>query len=185
MNMNTYSSPSFTRGRGVAKKLLLSAFVVFSFVAYAIHKPQTSASSQPSQASGSSNNLVIEPLATNAPAANASNSNTAQTGSATNTNTTTTQGAYKDGTYTGPQADAYYGYVQVQATIQNGKLTNVQFLQYPNDRRNSAAISSYAIPYLQQEAIQAQSANVDIVTGATLTSRAFMQSLQAALNQAK
>jgi uncharacterized protein with FMN-binding domain len=58
-------------------------------------------------------------------------------------------------------------------------------LLYPNDRRTSIRINATAVPDLQQEAIQAQSANVDIISGATLTSQAFVQSLQVALNSAK
>jgi uncharacterized protein with FMN-binding domain len=92
---------------------------------------------------------------------------------------------YKDGTYTGPEADAYYGNVQVQVTIQSGKIANVNFLDYPQDRRTSARINSIATPYLVTEAIQAQSADVDIISGATLTSEAFVKSLQVALNQAQ
>lgn len=92
---------------------------------------------------------------------------------------------YKDGQYTGDVADAFYGNVQVQATVQGGKISNVDFLQYPNDRSRSIAINSQVMPYLKQEAIQAQSANVDIVSGATATSQAFIISLASALNQAK
>ncbi len=94
-------------------------------------------------------------------------------------------GLYKDGTYTGPETNAFYGTVQVEAIVQNGKITDVEFLDYPQDRRTSVRINSFAVPALQSEAIQAQSANVDIISGATLTSRAFMQSLQAALDAAK
>lgn len=94
-------------------------------------------------------------------------------------------GQYKDGTYKGPQVDAFYGLVQVQAVIQNGKIKTIQFLQYPNDdRRTSQRINSVAVPYLQQEALQAQTSNVDIISGATLTSEAFMMSLQSALANA-
>jgi uncharacterized protein with FMN-binding domain len=75
--------------------------------------------------------------------------------------------------------------VQVQATIKQGRLAAVQFLEYPNDRRTSIRINNIAVPYLQQEAIQAQSADVDIISGATLTSEAFVRSLQVALNSAK
>ncbi len=92
---------------------------------------------------------------------------------------------YKDGTYTGSVANAFYGNVQVQATIQGGSVTSVQFLQYPNDRPNSVAINSQAMPILQQEAIQAQSNNVSIVSGATDTSQAFIASLGSALSQAQ
>jgi uncharacterized protein with FMN-binding domain len=91
---------------------------------------------------------------------------------------------YKDGTYTGSVADAFYGDIQVEATIEGGKITAVKFLQYPNDRPNSVAINQQAIPFLQQEAIRAQSAHVDGVSGATDTSIAFEQSLSSALSQA-
>ncbi len=102
----------------------------------------------------------------------------------TATSTPAQNGQYKDGTYTGPTVNVFYGLVQVQAVIQNGRIADVQFLQYPTDRRTSQLINSYAVPYLRQEAVQAQSANVNIVTGATLTSEGFYQSLQTALNQA-
>ena len=91
---------------------------------------------------------------------------------------------YKDGQYTGDVADAYYGTVQVKVTIKQGKIVDVQFLDYPHDRRRSADINSQAMPWLQQEAIQAQSAQVDLIGGATLTSEAFVESLQVALQKA-
>ena len=93
-------------------------------------------------------------------------------------------GTFKDGSYRGPAANAYYGEVQVQADIRNGQLVNVKILKYPNDRRTSRYINSQALPMLQQEAIQAQSGKIDYVSGATLSSGAFVQSLTAALNQA-
>lgn len=93
-------------------------------------------------------------------------------------------GKYKDGTYTGSVADAYYGYVQVKATILGGKLTDVAFLQYPSDRSTSRYINSQAMPVLRQEAIAAQSAQVDGVSGATDTSAAFRESIAAALQKA-
>lgn len=100
------------------------------------------------------------------------------------TPTVTVASGYKDGTYTGDAKDAFYGTIQVKATISGGKITDVQFLQYPNDRDTSIQINQQAMPYLKQEAIQAQSANVDIVSGATDSSRAFRESLQSALDQA-
>lgn len=94
-------------------------------------------------------------------------------------------GKYADGSYTGSAIDAYYGTVQVNAIVKNGQLADVQFLQYPNDRSNSRYINSQAMPLLTQEAIQAQSAQVNGVSGATFTSQAFQQSLTAALALAK
>ncbi len=93
-------------------------------------------------------------------------------------------GQYKNGTYTGSTADAYYGNIQVKAIISGGKITDVQFLQYPSDRRNSIAINTQAMPYLKSEAIQIQGSQVDIVSGATDSSLAFRQSLHSALQQA-
>ena len=95
------------------------------------------------------------------------------------------QGQYKDGSYTGSVADAYFGNLQVSTTITGGKITDVVFLQYPSDRSTSREINSQAMPYLKAEAIQAQSANVNIVSGATQSSQAFKQSLASALSQAK
>jgi uncharacterized protein with FMN-binding domain len=96
-----------------------------------------------------------------------------------------TQAAYRDGTFKGTSANAYYGRVQVDAVIRGGQLVSVKVLSYPNDRRTSRNINSFALPQLEQEALQAQSANIDGVSGATLTSGAYEQSLDAALSAAR
>lgn len=92
---------------------------------------------------------------------------------------------YRDGSYTGAVADAYYGNVQVKVVIQNGKIIDVQFLDHPQDRNRSIEINNYAMPLLTREVILAQSASVDVVSGATATSGAVVQSLTSALAQAK
>ena len=92
---------------------------------------------------------------------------------------------WNDGTYTGDLVDAYYGNVQVSATISGDKITNIAFLDYPQDRSTSLQKSNYAMPILKREAISAQSANVDTVSGVTYTSEAFIKSLSSALAQAK
>jgi uncharacterized protein with FMN-binding domain len=92
---------------------------------------------------------------------------------------------FKDGTFTGNVTSAFYGNIQVQAVISGGKITDVNFLQYPNDSAHSLAINSLAMPNLKQEAIQAQTSSVDIVSGATDSSYAFVQSLAFALSHAK
>ncbi len=94
-------------------------------------------------------------------------------------------GQYVDGTYTGTATNAYYGTVQVEAIISGGKLADVKFLQYPNDRGTSLRLSNQAMPVLTQEALKAQSAQVNGVSGASQTSEAFVQSLASALAQAK
>ncbi len=101
-----------------------------------------------------------------------------------NSGGTTSAGKYRNGVYTGEVADAYYGNIQVQVTISQGKISDVQFLQYPNDNRTSRFINSQAMPMLKSEAIAAQNAQVDIVSGASASSQAFVQSLQSALAKA-
>ena len=97
----------------------------------------------------------------------------------------TAAAAYVDGTYIGPTVDAYWGPVQVQAVVQNGQIVSLKMLRYPFDRRESLFISQAALPRLRDEVVKAQSAKVDVVSGATLTSQAFMRSLDGALSQAR
>ena len=94
-------------------------------------------------------------------------------------------GTYADGTYDGPVVDAYYGLMQIEAIVQGGRLSSIRVLRYPNDRRTSIFINRQALPMLRDEVISAQSANVDIISGATLTSDAFIRSLGAALSKAR
>jgi uncharacterized protein with FMN-binding domain len=68
--------------------------------------------------------------------------------------------------------------------ITDGRITDVQAVQLPTDRAESAYISQQAGPLLRQEALQAQSANIDIISGATYTSQSYAQSLESALQQA-
>jgi uncharacterized protein with FMN-binding domain len=93
-------------------------------------------------------------------------------------------GGLKDGTYTGSSENAYYGRVQVKVTVASHRIAAVDVLDYPKDRRTSRYINSQALPLLQQEVIAANSANVDTISGATLTSEAYLRSLNRALSQA-
>lgn len=96
----------------------------------------------------------------------------------------TTAGKYKDGTYTGSVENAYYGDLQVSTKITNGNIVDVTFNKYPDTHSTSVFINKQAVPLLKQEAIKAQSANVDVISGATYTSDAFNKSLNSALSQA-
>ncbi|MGO4592056.1 FMN-binding protein [Paenarthrobacter sp. 2TAF44] len=87
-------------------------------------------------------------------------------------------------TYDGASVGTRFGTVQVQVTIRNGKITEVTPLQLTDAERKSAQISSRAAPVLRSEVLQAQSANVQTVSGATVTSEAYLTSLQAALDAA-
>jgi len=86
---------------------------------------------------------------------------------------------------TGPAVDVRYGPVQVRVTLQGGRLVDVSAVQLPSDRSRSRAISNYAAPILRQEALAAQGAQIDSVSGASYTSDGYAQSLQAALDQAR
>ena len=86
---------------------------------------------------------------------------------------------------TGPDVPNQYGDVQVRLTIQGGRIVDVTALQMPVDRSRSAYISQVAGPLLHTRCIQAQSANIDIISGATYTSESYAESVQAALDQAR
>lgn len=86
---------------------------------------------------------------------------------------------------TGQTVQTGYGPVQVQITVQGGRIVRVRPLQYPSDTGRSYSISSYAIPILMQETLKAQSAQIDAVSGASYTSQGYQQSLQSALDAAR
>jgi uncharacterized protein with FMN-binding domain len=87
-------------------------------------------------------------------------------------------------TFTGGDFPNQYGDVQVQVVVRGRELVDVQPLQLPFDHQRSAEISQQAEPILRQEALQAQSAQIDLLTGATFTSESYAESLQSALDRA-
>jgi uncharacterized protein with FMN-binding domain len=94
-------------------------------------------------------------------------------------------GTYKDGTYTGTTATNPYDEIQVAITISSGKITNATTPVLNGDNGHSQMINSYAVPQLNQQTISSQSAHIDGVSGASYTSQSYMESLQAAIDQAK
>ncbi|MFC9929308.1 FMN-binding protein [Streptomyces sp. NPDC127190] len=88
------------------------------------------------------------------------------------------------GTVTGDTVQTRWGPVQVRVTIRSGRLTEVTAVQYPSDNPRDQEINSYAVPQLRREALAAQSADIDMVSGATYTSTGYKQSLQSALDSA-
>lgn len=177
------------------KKFFLAFFLFLASGAYIFSLHQGSAvATAPTASTQTTTSTGTETPASGAssPPPTATNSGTSQSTGSSGSNTTPTpapvtkpKGQYTDGTYTGSTADAYYGYVQVKAVISGGKLTDVVFLQYPNDRSTSRYINQQAMPLLKEEAISAQNANVSGVSGASDTSMAFRESLGNALSQAK
>lgn len=158
--MSKFRSAHDNRYARIVKKASVSIFVVSSFLAYTLQQHfATSQSVAPSNLPDQQNVVQMVGL--------------------------TTRRAYRDGTYTGNTVRAGYGRVQIQVVVQNGKVLHIQFLDYPHDLQTSQKINTRAMPLLQQEAIQGQTAQVDAVSGATITSQAFNASLQSALDLAR
>lgn len=97
---------------------------------------------------------------------------------------TTKQSSGITGTFKGDTSQTRWGPVQVEITLTNGKITDVTTLQYPNGDRKSMNISNRVIPWLQEETLQVQSANISGISGATYTSTGFQSSLASALQKA-
>lgn len=135
---------------------------------------------QPTPAVGSTS----APLATTAPSTTTDAGAASPAPAAVDTPTTVATVAYVDGTVTGPVVSTRFGDIQVQVTISGGVLTDVAALQLPSGDRRTNQISSAAEPILREEALTAQSAQIDLLSGATYTSKAYTKSLQAALDQA-
>jgi len=85
---------------------------------------------------------------------------------------------------TGDVAQTQWGPVQVELTVAGGSITDVSVVQYPSGNSQDDQINSYALPQLIQETLSAQSSSIDMVSGATVTSTGYLQSLQSAIDQA-
>ena len=96
----------------------------------------------------------------------------------------TGSGTSSSGTYTGSSVDTRWGPVQVQITVENGRITAAQAVVYPQENPRDQEINAYAVPQLNSEAVQANSGSIDAVSGATVTSDGYIQSLQSAIDQA-
>jgi len=92
--------------------------------------------------------------------------------------------AAQAGTYAGSAVQTRFGTVQVQITVKAGAITDVTALQLTDDDRKSVQISNRAAPLLRAAVIKAQSAQVQTISGATVTSAAYLTSLQGALDAA-
>jgi uncharacterized protein with FMN-binding domain len=87
-------------------------------------------------------------------------------------------------TFTGDVADTRWGPVQVRITVTNGKITKAKAIQFPNENDHDQEINSYAVPQLEKATVQANGSDFDSVSGATVTSGGYKESLQSALDKA-
>jgi uncharacterized protein with FMN-binding domain len=87
-------------------------------------------------------------------------------------------------TFTGDEAQTRWGPVQVKITVSDGRITSAEAVEYPTGNHRDQEINAYAVPQLNAEVVAAQSADVDAVSGATVTSDGYVESLQSAIDQA-
>jgi uncharacterized protein with FMN-binding domain len=110
-----------------------------------------------------------------------SSSSSGSSGADPNSGSSTSSGST---TVTGSVAQTRWGPVQVELTVDGGTISAVSVLQYPSGNGTDQQINSYALPILVQETVDAQSSNIDMVSGATVTSEGYLESLQSALDSA-
>ncbi|MFF5147737.1 FMN-binding protein [Streptomyces sp. NPDC013157] len=169
---------ALNKNRPLRRVILASAATVSGMVMLLALKPHTAPT-------------VITDSAAPAPSASASASPGATSGSGSSSSSSSSSGSAKSGssstgtkTVTGDTVQTRWGPVQVKVTIKNGKITDVTAVQYPSDNPRDQEINQYALPQLRSEALAAQSASIDTVSGATYTSQGYQQSLQSALDSA-
>jgi uncharacterized protein with FMN-binding domain len=132
-------------------------------------------------ATSTKSNSPAQPTSTKSPKSSTKTSSASASPSQTQT---PTKSAGVNGVFKGDTSQTRWGPVQVQVTLTDGKITDVTTLQYPNGDRRSQSISSQVIPWLQDEALQVQSAQINGISGATYTSGGFKASLASALQKA-
>jgi len=106
------------------------------------------------------------------------------TSGSTSSGSTSSGTTTSSGTYTGDAVQTRWGIVQVQITVANGKIAKAEAVQFPNQNPRDQEINSYAVPQLNSEAVAQQTSSIDAVSGATVTSNGYIQSLQSAIDQA-
>ncbi len=128
-----------------------------------------------------------QPVAIGSPPPSSDNASSSSSSSSTSSSSSSTSSGtgLKDGSYDGQDFPNQFGDVQVRVIVKSGRISDVQELQMPSDRQRSALISQEAGPLLHDEVIQAQSAQIDTIGGATFTSESYAQSVQSALDKAR
>lgn len=179
----------------IFKKHIMSLLIVASFVSYALYRNDASAGVPVTEES--LGNLVVGMLGNNSKGIVKNPAVSPKSPNATTKPKNTTipvnppvvipkvAGKYKDGTYVGDVADAYYGDMQVEVVVSSGKIASVNILKSPDGRSTSIRINDRALKILKQETIVAQSAKINSVSGASYSSPAYIESLSSALAQAK
>ncbi len=87
-------------------------------------------------------------------------------------------------TFTGSASTMKWGTTQVRITVAGGRITDVTAVQLPDSKAKSVRLSTNAAAVLRTRVLAAQSADVDTVSGATMTADAYLDSLQSAIDKA-
>ena len=166
--------------RRIVLWLASTVTIVVLIFGYHTSTNKTSAAAVTSSASSTATTSSSEPSSSSS----SSSSSPTSSSSTSSSTSSSSSGATEARTYTGSVAQTRWGPVQVQITVQGDKITKVTVLQQPNGNHKDAEINSYALPILVQDTLTAQSAQIDMVSGATVTSDGYITSLQSALDQA-
>jgi uncharacterized protein with FMN-binding domain len=155
----------------------------------AVVGPSSTAASTPGTTDGSSTGSGTSSdsgsSASSSDSGTTSGSGDASGSTASGSNTGTAATGLKDGTFTSQSANTRYGPVQVQVRVSGGRIASVNVVEYPTESPRDMQINQQAVPMLVSETTSAQSAQIDMISGATYTSQGYAQSLQSALDQAK
>ena len=135
--------------------------------------------STPSAVIGSSSSSTAAPATTAAATSSTSTKTTAST--ATRSRTSTASARTRSAT--GQDVSFQYGDLEVKVTKSGRRIADVSIVRFGITDPHSQQIDVSAVPQLRQEAISAQSANINGVSGASYTSAAYKQSLQSALDK--
>jgi uncharacterized protein with FMN-binding domain len=179
--------------RSRAAAVLMSITAAGGLSAYFQHADSAGASQTTSTTSGAAVAVTVPGAvaAASAPSTSTPSAGAAATASsdaaspATTTPAAAASTSLADGTFTGATDTNRWGPVQVEITVAGGRITNVVALQTPTQDRKSVGINQRATPTLASEALSAQTAQIDTVSGATYTSDSYKVSLQSAIDLAR
>ncbi|MGQ4572595.1 FMN-binding protein [Leuconostoc pseudomesenteroides] len=126
------------------------------------------------------------PTTSQATTTDSTSDTTSVSSSSSTISTSSSSGKYKDGTYKGSSVSTQWGNVQVKVTISGGKITDVTMVHSTSEdgEGRSQAIDNQAEPVYISETKKAQSADIQAISGATVTNEGYTQSLQSALDKA-
>ena len=154
--------------------LSATAAGVAATLGFHAHKPATTVAAAPTTSTTSSASSQR----------GSSSSASSRSGSSSSSSSRTSSSTASAKTVTSDAVSTPYGPVQLKVTVPGGKITKVESLELPSNDPKSVEIASYAEPLLRQSALAKQSANVDVVSGATFTSDGYATALQSALDKA-